>query len=113
LPDRLRLHLIPAEKESADDVVRFFEAAVQSDRTFSIKNIAPGRYLLLARPVADEEATDSFSRPVAWDAEGRKALRQDAEQANVVLELQPCQLITDHVLRYTPPVAKPKPKRKP
>lgn len=46
LPDRLRVHLIPAEKESVNDVLRF------------------------------------------------------AEAANVALELQPCQRLTDYALRY-------------
>jgi hypothetical protein len=112
LPDRLKAHLVPAEKEAAEDTLRFAEAAVQSDGTFSIKNVAPGRYFLIARPLPDEEATDRLPRHVAWDAEGRKALRQEAEQANVVLELQPCQRIADHVLRYTPPAAKPAATRK-
>jgi Carboxypeptidase regulatory-like domain len=112
LPDRLRVHLIPAEKEAADEALRFAEAAVESDGTFSLKNVAPGRYLLAARTIP-EEAAERIPRHVAWDAEGRKLLRQEAETAGVVVELQLCQRVADHVLRYTPPAAKPAPKRKP
>ena len=113
LPDRLRVHLVPAEKEAADETLRFAEAVAQSDGTFSLKNIAPGRYLLTARTIPDEEAAERTLRHVAWDAEGRKLLRQEAETSGVILELQPCQRIVDHVLRYTPPATKPAPIRKP
>lgn len=110
LPDRLRLHLVPAEKEAADDTLRFAEAAVQSDGTFSLKNVATGRYLLVARPIPDEEATERLPRRVAWDAEGRKMLRREAEAANTAMELQQCQRVADYVLRYTP-APKPAPKQ--
>ncbi|HKP86269.1 MAG TPA: carboxypeptidase-like regulatory domain-containing protein [Blastocatellia bacterium] len=100
LPAGLRLHLIPAEKESAEDTLRFAEVAAQSDGSFSIANIAPGRYFVLARLYPDEVSTNSAPRPVAWDGDGRKRLLREGEAANVVVELQPCQRITDYALRY-------------
>jgi protocatechuate 3,4-dioxygenase beta subunit len=100
LPAALRLHLIPAEKESADETLRFIEAAAQSDGSFSLANLPPGRYFVLARPSVDEVSTDSPPRPMAWDSNGRKQLRKEGEAANVVLELQPCQRVTDYLLRY-------------
>ena len=106
LPDRLRLHLIPAEKESADDVVRFSEVAVQSDGLFAFSNLAPGKYWMVIRRDADEAQSANVPRPVAWDAEARAKLLKEAETANNLKELQPCQRVTDYVLRYGP-VAKP------
>jgi Carboxypeptidase regulatory-like domain len=101
LPALLRLHLIPAEKESAEDTLRFMEVAVQSDGTFALTNLAPGKYWVLARPSADEALlTSNPPRPVAWDGDGRKQLRKEGEAATVSIELQPCQRLTDYVLRY-------------
>jgi protocatechuate 3,4-dioxygenase beta subunit len=99
LPPGLRLHMIPAEKEFADDTLRFAETALQSDGAFVISNLPPGRYFLIAR-AADEAADNREPRPVAWDAEGRKQLRVEGESANIALELQPCQRVTDYTLRY-------------
>lgn len=100
LPAALRLHLIPAEKESAEDTLRFVEVAAEGDGSFSIANLAPGRYFALARPSGDDGSTETVARPVAWDGEGRKQLRLEGEAANLVLDLQPCQRVADYVLRY-------------
>jgi hypothetical protein len=97
----LLAHLIPAERENADATLRFAEAAVLDDGTFTFNNIAPGRYWLIARPVADKDSVEMNPRPLAWDARGRALLRREAESANVVVDLQPCQAIADYVLRYT------------
>jgi hypothetical protein len=102
LPDGLRVHLVPAEKEAAEDTLRFVEAAVQSDGLFALSNLSPGKYRILIRRAANEASTESEPRPVAWDAEGRKMLRKEAEAANTSVELQQCQRVADYVLRYTP-----------
>lgn len=107
LPDRLRIHLVPAEKEAADDVLRFAEARASADGAFVINNLAPGRYFIVARPPADNEASDKLAWPVAWDATERAALLKQAAAANLTLDLQPCQRLMDYVLKYTPPALKP------
>jgi hypothetical protein len=105
LPERLRLHLVPAEKEAADDLLRYYEAEVRGD-SFELKNLAPGRYFVIARRGADDDASADNPRPVAWVAEARKRLRQRAETANVTLELRPCQRLTDYALKYQPAAKK-------
>ena len=100
LPDRLRVHLVPAEKEAADETLRFAEAAAQSDGLFALSNLQPGKYWILIRRGADEASTEAQPRPVAWDAEGRAKLRKEAEAANTAIDLQPCQRVSDYVLRY-------------
>ena len=106
LPDRLRVHLVPAEKEAANDVLRFAEAKASADGAFAINNLAPGHYLILARPSADDETSDEPARPVAWDATERAALLKQAAAANFTLDLQSCQRSIDYVLKYTPPAPK-------
>jgi hypothetical protein len=96
----LRVHLVPAERAQADNVLRYGEATVLSGGAFSFRNLAPGRYFLIARPADREAAGDAAPRPLAWDAATRAQLRLEAEAANVSLELAPCQRATDFVLRY-------------
>jgi hypothetical protein len=103
LPARLRVHLVPAEREESDNVLRFAEAPVQSDGSFLLTNMAPGRYWLLARPSGD--VTDDAIRPAAWEREARAKLIQEAASTNIPIELRPCQRIGDHALRYAPPAA--------
>ncbi|MFL6273851.1 MAG: carboxypeptidase regulatory-like domain-containing protein [Blastocatellia bacterium] len=105
LPDRLRLHLVPAEKEAADELLRYYEAELRGD-SFELKNLAPGRYFVIVRRAADDDTSADNSRPVAWDAAARKRLRQRAETANVTLELRPCQQVTDYALKYQPAAKK-------
>src|SRR2546423_3225763 len=113
LPDRLSLHLVPAEKQAAGDLLRFAEARVAADGAFTIQNLAPGRYLIVARPAADDEASDEAARPVAWDAAARATLLKQAAAANLTLDLQPCQRLIDYVLKYTPPAPLPVRKKNP
>jgi len=113
LPDRLRVHLVPAEKEAANDLLRFAEARAGADGAFVINNLAPGHYFMLARPAADDDASDEAARPAAWTATERAALLKQAAAANLTLDLQPCQRLMDHVLKYTPPAPPPAPKKNP
>lgn len=102
LPFNLKVHLVPTERERAEDVLRYSEAPIASDGTFALPNLAPGRYFILARPAAENETPERAARPLAWDADKRAKLRREAEAANTAIELQPCQRMNDYVLRYAP-----------
>jgi protocatechuate 3,4-dioxygenase beta subunit len=99
---QLRVHLVPQERERAEDTLRYYEAPVAGDGTFAFKNLAPGRYLVVARPYF-ADAGEREPRPAALDPATRAALRREAESANTTVELQPCQRKTDFVLRFPPP----------
>jgi protocatechuate 3,4-dioxygenase beta subunit len=99
---QLRVHLVPQERERAEDTLHYYETSVAADGTFSFKNLAPGRYLVLARPFL-LEAGESAQRPAALDASTRTQLRREAESAHVIVELQSCQRTSDFVLRFPPP----------
>jgi len=99
LQARMRAHLAPAETEARDEALRFIEANVEGDGAYSFSNVAPGKYWLLARPLA-EEPNDKPIRPAAWDAAERAKLRREAEADNILIELKPCQRVGDYTLRY-------------
>jgi hypothetical protein len=103
LPDRLRVHLVPSEQQAADNTLLFFEAAVQTDGSFTLNNVAPGRYFLAARQTPEERANARFPRPLVWSLNSRASLRAEAEASNIAVELKPCQRVADFELRYSPP----------
>ena len=90
----LRVHLIPAERERAEDVLRYAETQTVEDGAFRFRNLAPGKYWLLAQPAPAALA----SQPEALDAAARARLRRLAETANQALELQPCQRLRKYEL---------------
>ncbi len=100
LPSRLRIHLIPAEAAAAEDLLRYSEKLAASDGSFAFTNLAPGKYLLLTKAVADSEPVDRSPSPIAWDAAERLKLRKEAEAAKNEIELKACQPIKDHALRW-------------
>ncbi len=102
LPARLRVLMIPVEREQADNVLRYAETLARADGSFTFANLAPGQYWLLARTVSEEEANQTTLRLAAWDGSERAKLRREAEAAKVEIELQPCQRINDYALRYAP-----------
>lgn len=89
------LFLVPAGKENAEDAWLYRAIEIEG-REFNFANVAPGRYWLLARPSQPETA----ALRAVLDAAARAKLRQEAETNNVVLDLTPCQRVTDYVLRY-------------
>lgn len=100
LPANLRVYLVPAERERAEDILRYSETPLGSDGAFTLSNLAPGRYWLIARPAPESESPERAARSLLWDASTRAKLRQEAEAANTAIELQPCQRVGDYVLRY-------------
>jgi Carboxypeptidase regulatory-like domain len=94
------VHLLPAERESADDPLRYFEATPDASGLFVFRNLPPGRYMLVARPASEPDAAGTPPRPAHWDAESRLRLRRDAEAANSPVELQPCQRASDFTLHF-------------
>jgi hypothetical protein len=105
LPPRLRVYLIPGERENTNDILRFFQSEVQFDGAFSFSNIPPGKYWVLSRISDEESLGDNTPRPIYWDLEGRTTLVKEATAANSLLELQPCRKLTDYALRHGLPQA--------
>ncbi len=107
LPAQLRVYLVPLEPERIADALRYAETFVDRDGAFAFKNIAPGRYKVIARQseeaVSGETAAagSEARRPTLWDAENRIKLRRAMEATErVAVTLQPCQSVTDYSLQY-------------
>ena len=94
-PADLHVHLVPADREQANDVLRYSETTIMSDGSFAFSNIAPGRYYIVSRV-----EPDTSSRSSAWDPTARAKLRQEAEAAKVVIDLKPCQRLRDYALPH-------------
>jgi len=102
-PANLRVYLVPAEREHADNPLRFFEDTVAGDQTFVIGNIAPGKYWLLAqRP---EKAEANATKSPRTDNDFRARILKAATAANQGISFKPCERTVDYEFRY--PSAKP------
>ncbi|HKQ74279.1 MAG TPA: carboxypeptidase-like regulatory domain-containing protein [Blastocatellia bacterium] len=100
-PAKMVVHLVPMETASADDVLRYAEVSAGRDGTFEFKNIAPGKYRILARPAPDDDPIDRLPAPVAWDTNERTKLRKAAEALKIEIELKHCQRIVDQTVKYS------------
>lgn len=100
VPAKLYLHLVPAEKENAEDVLRFFTILVNADGTFAVNNLPPGRYWTLARIAADNEPQADAKLPASDETGMRTRLRLAAETSKTAVELKPCQNVIDYQLPF-------------
>jgi hypothetical protein len=98
MPAGSRVHVVPAEGDQANNLLRYSETLVNSDGTFALTNVAPGRYFILAR-VEPPAEPDTLARPSAWDPVTRAKLRREAESANTIVGLKPCQRVIDYALK--------------
>ncbi|HEY6121354.1 MAG TPA: carboxypeptidase-like regulatory domain-containing protein [Pyrinomonadaceae bacterium] len=94
-PSNLYLYLVPVERESADDPLRFFAVQIEHDGKFAINNLPPGRYWALIRTAADKEMKLVQS---PGESETRAKILREAEATRSAIELKPCQNIPDYKL---------------
>jgi hypothetical protein len=98
LPLKLRVYLVPEERETAGNLYRYYEAAAERDGTFTIDNVAPGKYLILAR--RSEENEVGVTRLVRLDETLRTAVFKEAEALKKAIALKPCEQVADFDLPY-------------
>ena len=100
LPPKFFVYLVPAEREKADDVLRFFASLVAADGSFALTNLPPGRYWVIARAATENESNVLSKLRLPDEAEARAKLLHDAEAGKVETELKPCQNATDYRLPF-------------
>jgi len=98
LPPRLYVHLVTSEKERLEDVLRVFAAEVNSDGTFALNNLPPGRYWVISRVAAENETQLPTRVRTPDETELRSRIRQAAEAGKTSVEFQPCQNVIDYQL---------------
>jgi hypothetical protein len=100
LPPHMSVYLVPAEREATDNVLRFYEARLEADQSFTIDNISPGRYFIVAHSRADKESEPVKS--IRRDSSFRTAISQKAAAAKKDISFKPCERIVDYELPYSP-----------
>jgi hypothetical protein len=103
MPQNLRVYLVPTEREHADNPLRFFEDAVAGDATFTIGNIAPGKYWLLAQTA--ERVDPNTTKSPRIDNDYRAKLLKDAGALKKEMTFKPCERTVDYEFHY--PATKP------
>jgi hypothetical protein len=91
------VYLIPAEKERAEDALRFFGAAIGADGKIAVSSIPPGSYWVLVKSSAEGASTVKLRMPD--QKELRASLRREAEAAKTTIYLKPCQHLTNVPLK--------------
>ena len=99
LPSSLRVYVVPAERESAENVLRFFEGATDGDGSFAIGNIAPGKYLIIARP--SEESDPGTIKSIKQDSTFRSKVLKEAEALKKEISFKPCEQAKDFELPWS------------
>jgi hypothetical protein len=98
LAGKLHVYLVPAEKEAAEDPLRFYGTAVAEDGKVGLDHVAPGKYLVLAREPVSESPLTKLRSPDATAL--RAKLRREAEAVKAEIELKPCQKVSDFKVRF-------------
>jgi hypothetical protein len=93
----LGVFLVPAEREKALDVLRYFVTPVAADGTFAFNNLPPGRYFTLQQTIDPETTTPAKLRLPEF-ADARTKLRRTAETKKTENQLKPCQNLTEYQL---------------
>jgi Carboxypeptidase regulatory-like domain len=101
-PERSIVYLVPAERENAGDVLRFFAAAVAADGKFALNNLAPGRYWMLTKSLSDNDVSPLTKLRSPDETETRAKLRREAEAAKTEIEFKPCQNVVGYQVKPAP-----------
>ena len=96
LPLTFRVYLTPAERENADSVLRFYEARPDLNGNFTVDNIAPGRYWIVARPFEENES--GAIKSIRRDKTFRSTVQREAEALKKNLALKPCEQLANYDL---------------
>jgi hypothetical protein len=100
LPPALKIYLVPAERENAENVLRFFEGGIAADGTFAIGNIGPGRYWIIVQP---GEAIDANTmKSINNDSALRAKVLRDAEALKKEISFKPCERTVNYQLPFSP-----------
>ena len=98
LPSRMTVYLVPAEPGAPDNLLRFYEGRSEADGTFTLSNVAPGKYLIVARRWEETET----GKPFRQDAAFRTKVLNEAEAQKKAIVFKPCEQVAEFDLPYVP-----------
>jgi hypothetical protein len=101
LPLKLRVYLVPEDRVSAGNLYRFYETAAEKDGTFTIDNVAPGRYWIVARRAEENET--GLTRLMRLDETLRATVLKEAEALKKAVAFKACEQVADFDLPYLSP----------
>lgn len=91
------VYLVPAEREKANDVLRFFTTPVDRNGSFEMNNIAPGHYWVLPKTDGEDPAAAVSAKiRQPHESETRAQLRREAEAVKTEIEIKPCQSVENY-----------------
>jgi len=100
LAGRVFVYLSPAEPEKAEDIVRYFAALAAEDGTFTLTNLPPGHYWVMAATASSSDSNMMSKLRLPDETELRAKLRRDGETGKLQIEFKPCQNVTDYHLAF-------------
>ena len=99
--DRKLVYFVPAEKENAANLLRYFEVRSEADGTFELRHIPPGQYLLMS---ADADENRPAGVLVRQDSALRTNIVRDAQKLNQSITFKPCDRIDNFELPSQPAI---------
>jgi len=103
LSPSVRIYLVPAEQEAAENILRFYEARPEINGIFALDYIAPGKYWIVVRPV--EVNNPGATKPVRQDAILRAKVFREAEVQRKTVTLKPCEEVADFEIPAVAPAS--------
>jgi len=95
----VRVYLLPSEDRLNNDAWRYYERTTGTDGKFSIRNLAPGKYLIVALPTPRKADAVIPMGQLVFDNNFRAAIRKQAEEKGTALDLKACQKMNDLSLK--------------
>jgi len=102
LPIQLFVYLVPADND-LNDVMRYFAVPVNADLSFAFSYVPPGRYLSFAQITSEPNLMTTAALRLPAAAKAREKLRSEIGRQGLI-DLRPCQEITDYRLPFKPRV---------
>jgi len=78
--------------------LRFYETPANADGSFTLDNIAPGKYWVLSRRTDDGAA--GTIKSARQDTTLRRNILKEAESLNNIVTVKPCEELRDFSLKY-------------
>ena len=99
---RAFVYLAPAEPEKREDILRYFAALAESDGSFAVSNVPPGRYWVLARAAAEADSNLLSKLRLPDETELRAKIVREGESAKTAAEFKSCQNVTEYHVTLRP-----------